>query len=146
MAKLNHAHVKLDDVFKRRLDIVSKETEDIIERIAVDTQDIQQRLLAFSKVRQTRQDELYREWLQMYVVKLDEWKSLQLTQLQEELSTYQKQIIIQSQSLNLVHQPRGESTQGTNSERGTGRRVARSQRDHRSDRISLISANTSTPR
>ena len=53
----------------------------------------------FSKVRQTRQDELYREWLQMYVVKLDEWKSLQLTQLQEELSTYQKQIIIQSQSL-----------------------------------------------
>ena len=99
MAKLNHAHVKLDDVFKRRLDIVSKETEDIIERIAVDTQDIQQRLLAFSKVRQTRQDELYREWLQMYVVKLDEWKSLQLTQLQEELSTYQKQIIIQSQSL-----------------------------------------------
>ena len=97
MAKLNDVHIRLDDIVKRRLDIISKETEAIGQQITGDTHDMQQRLLSFSKARQMRQDELYREWLQMYVAVLDDWKSLQLSKLQQELSTYQKRILAESQ-------------------------------------------------
>ena len=97
MAKLNCVHIRLDDIVKRRLDVISKETEVISQQITADSHDMQQSLLSFSKARQMRQDELYREWLQMYVAVLDDWKSLQLAKLQEELCTYQKRILTESQ-------------------------------------------------
>ncbi|CAF3302231.1 unnamed protein product [Rotaria sp. Silwood2] len=97
MVNLNNAHRRLDGIVKDRLQIISKETEMIIGQITTDTHDIQLSLLSFAKARQSQQDELYREWLQKYVVILDGWKSARLAKLQEELQEYQRAIITYSQ-------------------------------------------------
>jgi hypothetical protein len=57
----------------------------------------QDRLLAYDKARQTEQEQLFQEWLQRYIVKLNEWRSLELAELQKELLDYQKRIIQVSQ-------------------------------------------------
>jgi hypothetical protein len=53
--------------------------------------------LDYDKRRQNRQDELYKEWLQKYVVVLNTWRSKELANLQIELSQYQQQIVKISQ-------------------------------------------------
>ena len=92
MSRLNQAHADLDDMVKRRLGYITVETDRIFDGLAVGTQKEQQRLLQYAKLRQARQDELYREWLQMYIVELDQWKSRELARLQEELQEYQNRI------------------------------------------------------
>jgi hypothetical protein len=52
--------------------------------------------LIFGKEKQIRQDELYREWLQMYIIELDQWKSIRLANLQEQMEMYQKKIMTHS--------------------------------------------------
>ena len=92
MSQLNRAHADLDDIVKHRLEFITVETDRTLRRLVVDTQQEQQRLLQYAKLRQARQDELYREWLQMYIVELDQWKSRELARLQEALRRYQTQI------------------------------------------------------
>jgi hypothetical protein len=75
------------------------EAKVIIDLIVNDTRQVQQNLLAFAKQRQTIQDQLYNEWLQMYVVQLDAWKSTRLAELQEELQKHQTIIMSRSQQL-----------------------------------------------
>ena len=104
MAKLNYAQMKADGSVRRRHEIISRETEAIIIRIDDDTQDIQQRLLSFARAQQMQQDQLYCKWLEMYVAVLNEWRSVRLAKLQEKLSTYQKQIVVESQKrISSVH-------------------------------------------
>ncbi|CAF3237605.1 unnamed protein product [Rotaria sp. Silwood2] len=99
LIRLSEVHSQLDLNIEERGKVISEQSKLIIDVIINDTRDMQQSLLTFAKKRQTVQDELYNEWLQMYVVELDQWKSARLAELQEELQTYQKKIMIQSQQL-----------------------------------------------
>lgn len=97
MDSLKKSHNDLDDHLKRRLAKVSADAERIIGIIIDDTKKEQKLLLDYDKRRQNRQDELYKEWLQKYVVVLNTWRSKELANLQIELSQYQQQIVKISQ-------------------------------------------------
>ena len=103
-AKLNYAQMKADDNVRRRHQTISRETGAIVDRIKGETEDVQQRLLSFAQAHQCQQDQSYREWLEMYIAVLNEWKSERLAKLQKQLSAYQKQIVIESQKrISSVH-------------------------------------------
>jgi hypothetical protein len=90
---LNHIHTQLDESIRRRTHQISTETESVLAHIINETQQEQQRLLFYAKEQQTKQDEHYRERLQIYLIQLDEMKAKQLAQLQEELEDSREQIM-----------------------------------------------------
>ena len=87
----------LDISLQARLQKISQLAEKQIEEVMNEMQADEKRLLTYDKKRQEKQDELYGEWLQKYVVKLNEWRSKELYNLQNELLLYQRQIVDRSQ-------------------------------------------------
>jgi len=96
---LTEVHAELDLDVKEKQELVSEITKKIISIITSDTRIIQQNLLGFGQTKQMNQDQLYREWLQMYIEELDQWRSTRLANLQEKMEAYQKTIMNQSQRL-----------------------------------------------
>lgn len=94
---LNEIHRQVDENVKARLQFVSEEAEEIVKRITTDTHSVQQGLLEFAKTRQIAQDKIYSEWLQKYIVVLDEWRAGRLAKLQEDLDKSKREIIHYSQ-------------------------------------------------
>ena len=88
---------EFDHRVKHKLAQLSVVVEGKLAQIIAETKGEQDRLLAFDKARQTQDEELFQEWLQRYIVKLNEWRSLQLAELQEELLKSQKEIIAASE-------------------------------------------------
>lgn len=97
MDSLKTNQQSLQEGLRRRLLKVSNEAEQKIQLVVDDTKAEQKRLLAYDKERQRRQNVIYQEWLQKYIVKLNEWRSRQLANLQQELLQYQKSIVETSQ-------------------------------------------------
>lgn len=96
MANLRSSQQGLQQVLQRRLLKVSTESEQKIQLVVEDTREDQKLLLIYDKERQRRQNAVYQEWLQKYIVKLNEWRSRQLANLQKELLHYQKNIVDKS--------------------------------------------------
>jgi hypothetical protein len=93
MDGLKKTYQDLDDRLKTRLAKISLEAEQKIMLIVQETKEDQKRLLAYDKQYQLRQDQLYQEWLQKYVVELNTWRSAELAKLQKILVVYQQEII-----------------------------------------------------
>jgi hypothetical protein len=93
MSGLKKTHQDLDDRLKRRLAKISTEAEQKVQLIVDDTREEQKLLLVYDKQQQLRQDELYQEWLQKYIVELNTWRSRELAKLQKNLLVYQHEII-----------------------------------------------------
>ena len=93
MANLKSSQQGLQQVLQRRLLKVSTESEQKIQLVVEDTREDQKLLLMYDKERQRHQNAVYQEWLQKYIVKLNEWRSRQLANLQKELLHYQKAIV-----------------------------------------------------
>lgn len=105
MNGLKKTQIDLDDRLKKRLAKISAEAEQKISLIVEDTREEQKRLLAYDKEQQHRQDEIYQEWLQKYVVELNTWRSRELAKLQKDLLTYQRLIVdISKQKIERVNE------------------------------------------
>ncbi|CAF0926811.1 unnamed protein product [Rotaria sp. Silwood1] len=92
LARLNVAHMESNESIQRRLEKVSKEAERVLGLIINETTDEQNRLLEYAQGIQARHEELYREWLQKYIVELDRWRSTELAKLHEKLEISKKRI------------------------------------------------------
>ncbi|CAF2165137.1 unnamed protein product [Rotaria magnacalcarata] len=87
--KLNVAHVLFDESIQQRLEQVSKEAERVLGLIIEDLEDEQDRLLDYTQEIQLGYERQYREWLQKYIIELDQWKSIELSRLHEKLQKYE---------------------------------------------------------
>ncbi|CAF4134677.1 unnamed protein product, partial [Rotaria sp. Silwood2] len=70
-----------NEIIQRRLEGVSKAAERILGLIINETTEDQNRLLEYAQEIQMRHEELYREWLQKYIIELDRWRSSELAKL-----------------------------------------------------------------
>ncbi|CAF1943154.1 unnamed protein product [Rotaria magnacalcarata] len=86
---LNVAHVLFDESIQQRLEQVSKEAERVLGLIIEDLEDEQDRLLDYTQEIQLGYERQYREWLQKYIIELDQWKSIELSRLHEKLQKYE---------------------------------------------------------
>lgn len=93
MNDLKKTYQDLDERLKRRLTKISSEAEQKLMLIVEETKEDQKRLLAYDREQQLRQDQLYQEWLQKYIVELNTWRSRELAKLQKRLMVYQEEII-----------------------------------------------------
>ncbi|CAF2136744.1 unnamed protein product [Rotaria magnacalcarata] len=93
MKDIQQSYKDLDSKVKQRLDIISKAADEKLQLIVKDTEQDENNLLDYDKMRQTRQDQLYQEWLHKYIIKLNEWRSEELADLQQELLQHQKTIV-----------------------------------------------------
>ena len=75
MVNLKELQQELDETVKRRLTIISIEADKKLTLIIEDAKREQDSLLAYDRNIQTRQEELYQEWLQKYIVELNKWRS-----------------------------------------------------------------------
>ncbi len=96
-ASLSGVQAEFDRHVEEQLILISKVAKEIIELITSDAREIQQNLLGFGKEKQMKQDELYRQWLQLYIIELNKWKSTRLADLQNKMETHQKKIMAYSQ-------------------------------------------------
>ncbi|CAM4772607.1 unnamed protein product [Rotaria magnacalcarata] len=87
--KLNVAHVLFNECIQQRLEQVSKEAERVLGLIIEDLEDEQDRLLDYTQEIQLGYERQYREWLQKYIIELDQWKSIELSRLHEKLQKYE---------------------------------------------------------
>ncbi len=94
---LSEVQAEVDLHVEEQQKLISKVAKEIIELITSDAREIQQNLLGFGKEKQMKQDEIYRQWLQLYIIELDKWKSARLADLQNKMETHQKQIMAYSQ-------------------------------------------------
>lgn len=92
LASLNVSNIESSEILQQRLQGLSKEAERVIGFIIEDTTDEQNRLLEYAQGIQARQEELYREWLQKYLIELDQWRSHELQLLHEKIDVYKEQI------------------------------------------------------
>ncbi|CAF3311331.1 unnamed protein product [Rotaria socialis] len=97
--RLSQVHQQIDLNVEEQGKLISEQSKLLIDLIINDTRNAQQQLLSYAKMRQTGQDKLYNDWLQMYVVALDQWKSMQLAELQDDLQAHQSTIMQRSQYL-----------------------------------------------
>ncbi|CAF3148005.1 unnamed protein product [Rotaria socialis] len=88
--KLNVAHVLFNESIQQRLEQVSKEAERVLGLIIEDLEDEQDRLLDYTQEIQSGYERQYREWLQKYIIELDQWKSIELSRLHEKLQKYER--------------------------------------------------------
>lgn len=93
MANLKSSQQGLQKGLESRLQKVALEAEQKIQLVVNDTREDQKLLLQYDKKRQHHQNTVYQQWLQFYIVKLNEWRSRQLANLQKELLVYQTSII-----------------------------------------------------
>ncbi|CAF0765355.1 unnamed protein product [Rotaria sordida] len=98
MNNLNQIHTQLDEKIKYRTEKISNETESILSYIRNETQQEQQHLLEYAKQQEIQQDENYQKLLQEYISKLNEMKTKELIDLQDQLEIYREHIIERSQS------------------------------------------------
>ncbi|CAF3720626.1 unnamed protein product [Rotaria socialis] len=88
--KLNVAHVLFNESIQQRLEQVSKEAERVLGLIIEDFEDEQDRLLDYTQEIQSGYERQYREWLQKYIIELDQWKSIELSRIHEKLQKYER--------------------------------------------------------
>jgi hypothetical protein len=58
-----------------------------------DTLNVQKRLVTYGKNQHARIDILYQQWLQLYIIELNQWKANKLSDLEDDLEDYRKQVI-----------------------------------------------------
>ncbi|CAF5183947.1 unnamed protein product, partial [Rotaria magnacalcarata] len=61
----------------------------VLGLIIEDLEDEQDRLLDYTQEIQLGYERQYREWLQKYIIELDQWKSIELSRLHEKLQKYE---------------------------------------------------------
>jgi hypothetical protein len=96
MENLKQTQKDLDERLNNRLKKVSAKAEAKLGLVIADTKQDHEDLLAYDKERQTHHDRLYHDWLQKYIVELNKWRSIELTNLQAELLKYQQKIVDRS--------------------------------------------------
>ncbi|CAF2698079.1 unnamed protein product [Rotaria sp. Silwood2] len=94
-----------NEIIQRRLEGVSKAAERILGLIINETTEDQNRLLEYAQEIQMRHEELYREWLQKYIIELDRWRSSELAKLHEKLENSKKRMSdVLQKKLTIVNQ------------------------------------------
>lgn len=105
VSRLNVAHIESNEIIQERLNRLSVEAERVIGMIIHETSEEQNRLLEYAQNVQATHEELYREWLQKYIIELDQWRSTQLNRLQEKLDYEKKTVNVMLQKkLTIVNQ------------------------------------------
>lgn len=97
--ELTKIQKKFDNFLQQEYEIIEKNAEEFLKSIRNDKRENQQNLLIYGRKRQMRDEKLFNEFLEKYVVVLNEWKSKQLTDLQNDLEQYEKDIVNQSKIL-----------------------------------------------
>jgi hypothetical protein len=99
LLKLNQIHSHTDQAIEQRVKKITAAAKDKTDVIMKEVSHEQQRLIAHGNRRQARIDTLYHEWLQLYIVALNEWKARELIDLEKELNHYREKIDDTSQAL-----------------------------------------------
>lgn len=86
------AHTQSNEILQARLQGVSTETQRVLRLITNETTEEQERLLQYAQQIQTRIQKLHEEWLQKYIIQLDQWQAHELAKLQEKLKLFKESI------------------------------------------------------
>lgn len=90
---LKHTQKRLDENLRVRLAKISSHAEEKIVLAATVAQDERRQLLLYDRKCQEQQEQIYQEWLQKYVTKLNAWRATQLATLQTRIGGYHYEII-----------------------------------------------------
>ena len=98
IADLGQLHHQVDQTIKDRTKQIADETDLVLSQIINDTQREQQRLLDFAKDKQSKEEKVYQDELQLFIKRLDERKAKSLAAFQRELQKHREEIFEQSQT------------------------------------------------
>ena len=86
------ARTESNQILQARLHGVSNEAQRVIRLISNETTEEQERLLTYARIMQAKFQKMHEEWLEKYIIQLDQWQARELAKLQEKLVVSKEKI------------------------------------------------------